>query len=195
VDLCRRWIAWVPGGNLGKEHPQPVTLPPTPEAARWLDDIDAESDRRQDELGEPLGTLWSRCAEKARKLALLHAASRMEPGQPVQVDGEAARWGCELATWATERMIYLSHQWVSDGAFDTRRKRVLRAIESAGTAGITATDLCRKTQALSPRERQEALEALVQSGEIGLEVKESSRPGRNATRYIAHAGKGLRLCV
>ena len=188
VNLIREWLAWVPGsGNLANENPQPYTVRATPEAAAILDAMDETADARLDELGDPLGTLWTRAAEKARKLALLRAcSSTIYPGRAgFEIDERAAQWACELATWATERMIYLAHQWVSDGAFDCKRKRVLRAIEASGKDGLTGSELCRRTQSLSPRERQEVLEALVQSGEINLSISDSNRPGRNATRYFA----------
>jgi hypothetical protein len=187
VELVRMWVNWTPGtGNLASQHPRPMTIGSTKEAGLILDEFDAQCDRTQDAEESNLATLWSRAAEKARKLALLHTCSRMVPGEPAQIDEEAAQWGCELSGYLTQRLIYLAYQWVADGAFDSRRKRVLRAIQESGKLGLTGSELCRKTQSLSPRERNEVLEALLQSGEIGSKLNESMKPGRKALRYFCH---------
>ena len=185
VDQVRAWVNWTPGtGNLAGMHPKPLVITSTREAGAMLDEFDEECDKAQDQEESQLGTLWSRAAEKARKLALLHTCSRMVPGEPIQIDAEAAKWACELSKYLTQRLIHLAYQWVADGAFDARRKRVLRAIQESGGAGITGSELCRKTQSLSPRERAEVLEALLQSGEISARLNESIKPGRKALKYF-----------
>ena len=187
VDQVRAWVNWTPGaGNLATQHPKPLVITSTREAGAMLDEFDEECDKAQDQEESQLGTLWSRAAEKARKLALLHTCSRMVPGEPIQIDLEASRWACELAKYLTQRLIHLAHQWVADGPFDGRRKRVLRSIQESGKHGLTGSELCRRTQSLSPRERAEVLEALLQSGEIRAELNESLKPGRKALRYFCH---------
>lgn len=187
VELVRMWCNWTPGtGNLAGQHPRPMVIPSTREAGLILDEFDEKCDKAQDQEERQLATLWSRGAEKARKLALLHTCSRMLPGEAAQIDAEAAHWAIELAGYLTQRLIYLAYQWVADGAFDGRRKRVLRAIQASGQHGLTGSELCRKTQSLSPRERAEVLEALLQSGEIRSALNESSKPGRKTLKYFCH---------
>ena len=181
VETAKWWGDFQPGGNLRDEHPEPIVVPTAPEAEEMFDHLDRWSDQQGAQLGEPLGTLWTRTAEKARKLALIHACSANHESPVVDLD--AAKWACALSDYLTRRMIYLAHQWVAESPFDAKRKRVLRIIVAAGPRGITRTALCRKTRAIPARERAEIIEALRACGDI--EVVEETTGGATRVRYVA----------
>ena len=92
-------------------------------------------------------------------------------------------WACELSSYLTKRMIYLAHQWVAESPFDAKRKKVLRMIADAGPVGLTRTELTRRTQAFTPRERLEIIQALEIGGDI--EEKKESSAGAPRLRYVA----------
>ncbi|MBN2216977.1 MAG: bifunctional DNA primase/polymerase, partial [Pirellulales bacterium] len=181
VETARWWGDYQPGGNLRDEHPEPRVVPITPEADEMLEQLDRWSDRQAVALGEPLGTLWTRTTEKARKLTLIHACSA-DPQSPT-IDLAAAKWACAMSDYLTQRMIYLAHQWVAESPFDAKRKRVLRVIRDVGSEGITRTALCRRTRAMQSRERIEIIDALVGCGDVAVINEETC--GAPRVRYVA----------
>ena len=187
VATTKRWVAFNPGGNLNDENPEPLLVPTEPAAHAQFDALDDDAERHQTELGEPLGTLWTRATEKARKLALILACSR--DAQDWRVDEAAARWACDVSRYLTQRLVYLASQWVAENPFDAKRKRVLRMIVEAGEPGLSRSAVYAKTRALTTRERAELLEALQLCGDV-IEVKEMTA-GAPRVRYVAaefHSG-------
>jgi hypothetical protein len=118
--------------------------------------------------------LWARAEEKACRLALIHACSASRE-QPV-IDADAARWACELSEYLTRRVLFLASEWVSDGQFDARQKKVIRVIRDAG-GEIGRRELSRRTQWLSQRERNEVIANLEEAGLVELrKIETSTRP-------------------
>ncbi|VTS03342.1 bifunctional DNA primase/polymerase [Tuwongella immobilis] len=177
VEEARWWANYQPSGNLNNQHPKPAIVPMSDEAERITDRFDAEADEQMVNLGEPFGSLWSRATEKARKLAILYACSRN--AETPEIDAAAAEWACALSRYLSRRMVYLTNRWVAETPFDARRRRVLRIISDAGELGITQTDLCLATRSLTPRERAEVIEALLENGEIR---ESKTNPGRKGGR-------------
>jgi hypothetical protein len=123
---------------------------------------------RRDEAGR---SLWARAEEKACRLALIYACSR-NPQQP-SIDEEAARWACDLSVYLTRRMLFVCHEWVADGQFDARQKRVLRIVRKAD-GKISRSELCRKTQWLTQRERQEVIDNLLETGQLRQDLEHTA---------------------
>lgn len=160
-------------------------MPTSPAGQILFDQLDADSEQMQVELGEPLGTLWTRATEKARKLALIYACSR--DAERWNVDESAARWGCDVSRYLTYRLVYLANQWVAENPFDAKRKRLLRMIVRAGEGGITRSELYGKTRAFTTRERAELLESLHLCGDV-TEVKELTGGAPRVTyKAVNHA--------
>jgi hypothetical protein len=173
------WGSFRPGGNLAAEHPQPIVVEATPEAGEVFDALAAMVDA---ELWKPDGTgrsLWARAEEKACRLALIYACSA-NAQKPV-IDADAARWACELSSYLTRRMLYIAHEWVADGVFDARQKRVVRVVRKAG-GKISRSELCRKTQWLTQRERQEVIDNLLETQQLRQE--EESTATRPRVWYV-----------
>jgi hypothetical protein len=165
------WGALQPGGNLFKEHPKPIVVETTPEAGEVFDALASTVDA---ELGKPDETgrsLWARAEEKACRLALVYACSA-NAEKPV-IDADAARWACDLSSYLTRRMLYIAHEWVADGVFDARQKRVVRVVRKAG-GKISRSELCRKTQWLTQRERQEVIDNLLETQQLRQEEETSA---------------------
>lgn len=189
IDTARYWAEFNPSGNLNQEHPAPVVVEATAVAEGIFDAFDAEADAALRDLGDPLGSLWTRATEKARKLALLYACSRDDRNPAI--DEPAATWACELSRYLTQRLIFLAGRWVAENPFDARRKRVLRLITDAGESGLSRSDLYGKTRAFTTRERTEILEALL----VCSDIREVTQPpgrqgGAPGVRYVATAVAG-----
>ncbi len=169
------WGSFKPGGNLAGEHPEPLVVDATPEAGALFDALAATVDAelgRPDQAGR---SLWARAEEKACRLALVYACSANAP-KPV-IDAAAARWACDLSEYLTRRMLYIAHEWVADGVFDARQKRVLRIVRKAD-GKISRSELCRKTQWLTQRERQEVIDNLLETGQIEQVTEETATKPR-----------------
>ncbi len=164
VRMARAWAAFSPGGNLSSLSPTPLVIQFSTEAEAIFDALEAGAETESLRLGEPFGTLWTRAGEKARKLTLLFACGR--DGPEAAVDAEAAEWGTALAKHLTARTVWLASRWLSENQFDAARLRLLRLIEAAGAAGITASDLCRASRALKAKDRDEILQALMMCGDV-----------------------------
>ncbi|MBL0926221.1 MAG: DUF3987 domain-containing protein [Phycisphaerales bacterium] len=165
------WGAQQPGGNLFKEHPKPIVVETTQQAGEVFDALASTVDA---ELGKPDETgrsLWARAEEKACRLALIYACSA-NAEKPV-IDANAASWACDLSAYLTRRMLYIAHEWVADGVFDARQKRVVRVVRKAG-GKISRSELCRKTQWLTQRERQEVIDNLLETQQLRQEEEFSS---------------------
>ena len=183
IDLCRCWFDWN-----NQAPPRPALVSYTPGGMEILDDFEARADDFHEGGPKPWNALWSRAAEKARKLALLYAVSRTLPVGLGQIDEEAANWAVDLSIYLTRRLIWIAQSWIGESDFDRRRKKVLRALGEAGKEGLTMSQLTRRTQNLSVRERKEIIESLLISQEIHMveqKVEETSGPGRKPTRYAS----------
>ena len=179
LEAARWWGDFKPGGNLRDEHPCPRVVRCTDEAARVFDELAALVDA---ELAEPEAegrSLWARAEEKACRLALVHACSAAR-NEPV-IDAPAARWACDLSVYLTRRMLFVAFEWVAEGQFDAQQKRVLRIIRRAG-GRISRSELCRRTQWLKQRERQEVVDNLIETGRLDVVVTPTAT--RPRTEYV-----------
>ena len=174
VATARWWGDFKPGGNLRGEHPEPAIVPATGDGGAVFDALAALVDAElvRDEVGR---SLWARAEEKACRLALVYACSANH--EHPEIDRAAATWACELSEYLTRRMLFVAHEWVAEGLFDARQKRVLRIVRRAG-GRISRTALCRKTQWLTQRERQEVIDNLLETGQLEQIVeKTATKPG------------------
>jgi len=163
LEAAQWWGDFKPGGNLRSEHPEPIVIACTDDAGQVFDDLAALVDA---ELALPDSegrSLWARTEEKACRLALIYACS-VNRKEPV-IDVDAARWACDLSVYLTRRMLFVCHEWVAEGQFDARQKRVLRIVRRVG-GSISRQDLCRRTQWMSQRERQEAIDNLLETQQL-----------------------------
>ena len=163
VEAARWWHEHVPGGNLAREHPQPRLIETTKEARAIFDALAENVDARMEGAPGSVSAAWARAEEKACRLALLHACSVGR--EHAVIDAPAARWACELSEHLTLRLLHVAGQWVSEGVFDARQKRVLRVVREMG-GSIGRSELCRRTQALTQRERQEVIDNLLETGQL-----------------------------
>ena len=179
LDAARWWGEFQPGGNLAREHPEPAVIPCTTEAANIFDELAERVDAELAQSNVEGRSLWARAEEKACRLALVYACSANRE-KPV-IDENAARWACDLSVHMTRRMLLVAGQWVADGQFDARQKRVVRIIRKAG-GRISRRELSRRTQWLTQRERQEVIENLLETEQVEQITEETA--GRPKVIYV-----------
>ena len=179
LGAAQYWGRYAPGGNLSGLNPQPTLIRATPEARQCFDAL-AEQCDIEGAKTPIVRAIWARAEEKARRLALIFAcsANREQP----EIDGDAARWACALAAYLSKRLVFLAGEWIADGAFDGRQKKVIRIIRASG-GQITRAQLYRKTQALPMRERDDILSNLLATRQV-VEIEErSGKAGRPRVLY------------
>jgi len=166
LDVVRWWGDFKPGGNLSSETPQPIIIPYTEAASEVMEQLEHRARaERQKSKNDAVVTVWTRTTEKARKLALIHACS-LNHEKPV-VDVASATWAAELSEFITRKMLFLAAEWISDGLFDAKQKKLLRAIREAG-GKISRSDFYNLTRSLTPRERTELIDNLLETGQVAL---------------------------
>jgi hypothetical protein len=152
LDAARWWGDFRPCGSLDERNPQPAVVEYTEEAWQTFDALARLADAESAKGHAPL---WARAEEKACRLALVYACSAAKD-KPL-INGEAATWACDLSLYLTRRLIVMASQWIADGEFDAKQKKVLRLMASAG-GKITQRELVRKTRAWPVHVRMQVLE-------------------------------------
>jgi len=137
IDTASWWVNFNPGGvtsgNLSGFHPEPATVPDTPEAtarseAIWAltDDAYEEAQRQGDETKM---AIWARAYEKVRKLALLYACS--EDHQDPRISVAGIDWAWAMVEHQTKRMLYMADLYVADSEFEAICKRFIHCLRQA----------------------------------------------------------------
>jgi len=163
IDAARWWGDFRPNGSHRGDHVEPVVVSYSDAARDVFDDLARHVDSQLASGSAVEQAMWARAEEQACRLALMHACSMTRP--PSAIEAQSAQWACELVSYLTRRMLRLAEEWVADGQFDARQKRVLRCIRQAGGT-ISKRDLSRRTQWLTQRERQEVIDNLIETGQI-----------------------------
>ncbi|MDH4201473.1 MAG: bifunctional DNA primase/polymerase [Phycisphaerae bacterium] len=178
IETAKWWEMFNPTGNLHDQFPEPLEVQTLYGGQDVFDDL---AERVDEELAKQnlYSSVWARAEEKACRLALIYACSA-NPECPV-IDEAAANWACRLSEHITRKMIYIADQWVSDGYFDEKQKKVLRVIAAAG-GRISQSELGEKTRSLQKKERTEIIDNLLETGAI---IKDSAKnTTKSATYYV-----------
>lgn len=134
------------------------------------------SERRKTE-DAVTAAIWSRAAEKARKLALLFACSRCDCETWPVIALEDADRAIRLNNWLTRQMLRQASRYVAENQHERDQLRVLRIIETAGQ--ISQSALTAKTRWLNPRQRIDILSSLQESEKISVvDVETTGRKAR-----------------
>lgn len=110
---------------------EPFTVSETAEAEAAHDEVVSACEKLYDAAKTTSErALWTRGAEKAARLALLHAISE-NPDEPL-ITEPAVRWGWAIVEHLTKRMLYQASVYVHDNEFDALRQKALRQIRNQG---------------------------------------------------------------
>lgn len=181
IDVIKWWITYQPGPNdIEPTARRLVTTPESKAAYKMLE----TTVRKRHAAEVANGTeIWSRCYEYGRKLGLLHQLS--VDRHAVEISGESARWGCQVALRLTDRMEQMVEENISDGVFDAIGKK-LRNFIKGEESGRTRSQISRHVRNLPPRELTEALSKLIETGDITLErVPSAKGPTTEVYRSMA----------
>ena len=160
-----------PAGNLAGMTPgpetavDPLTVPMTPEARSLFRAFKHDNTAK---LREARGTLYTailaRIAENAWKVAMIRAVAA-DPVAPV-IRAVDAEWAIALVRHCADHTMVEVERNVADNPVEANHKRVLGIIRAAGDAGLTKSELIRRTQFLDKRQRDEMIAAMAEAGMI-----------------------------
>ncbi|OQA02965.1 MAG: hypothetical protein BWY69_00735 [Planctomycetes bacterium ADurb.Bin401] len=131
IRTAKYWVNFNPGnGNLSNFHPVPICVTHTDAAKALQRDYgrlaDGIYDNAQDQGDLVTMAVWSRAAEKARRLALIYACSE-NTVNPVITEA-AVKWATCLVTYTTKRMLFMASQYVSESDFHANCQKLLRIL-------------------------------------------------------------------
>lgn len=172
------------GGNIADamEASAPIhayTVPLSPDAERAIQAVRREAtDLLRSHRGTYATALFGRHAENAAKLAMIAAVSR-DPARPV-TGARDIGWASRLVEHCIGTMLREAESKISDNDTEAKHKKVLEIIRDGGR--LSRSDVTRRSQFLSRREREEILASLV---EAGLVVVEQEAGTTKPTTYYA----------
>ncbi len=176
IEDARYWAELVVGhGDLSKTNPTPMLVEETPEASARFREFSEHCDAVARKAGS-LGSrgLWVRSYEKARKLALLYAAS--ESREP-RITLAAVEWAIGFVLHCTGFVEQAAGAWISDTPHQANVKKIMRLIDQAGRSGLSQSDLYRQLDhVLKGTELASIIRELHDVGRIQIEeIKTSGR--------------------
>jgi hypothetical protein len=150
-----------------------MTVPMTPAARDAFRDLGAGITRQLREVrGTAYTAILARVAENAAKLALVCAVGR-DPVAPA-IDLAEADWAIGFVRHFAERTVRAVERHVADNDTERNHKRLLEIIRQASPAGISKTELTRRSQFLDRRTRDEILSTLTEAGLVESRMQATS---------------------
>ena len=118
-------------------------------------------------------SVYSRVAENAAKLALIHAISvnHLAP----KIGPESFAWGREIALWAANTMMREVSQHVADNDVEAEINKVLNLIRAGGEEGISQREVLRSVRTIRKRELEGIIQRLYETGEIIMKERKNPR--------------------
>jgi len=165
--------------------PQPRTVVASAQAKARFAALEAELlAQLRRSSGSGYTSILARIEENAQKLALIRAVSN--DARTPRIEAADALWGIDLARHCAEQTIREVSERVSENETESMHKRALKLLREAGSAGMSRTEFCRKTQFMDLRQRSALLIALQDSEQLVMEC----RPGaRRPTVWLRYAGE------
>ena len=185
LNRARAWIRFQPhSGDLAGtavDGSSPKLVMQTEEARQRLNDHTmAISDKRINEDTID-AAIWSRTAEKTRKLALLFACSRFDGTEWPTIQREDADRAIRLNNFLTRRMLWQAQNSVAETDFHRNLNYVQKILADAGGKWVSLGQITQRTRRLSPRERKDVLQHLIQ--EEAVETVMEDTGGRPRQKF------------
>ena len=116
--------------------------------------------KRESAITESAQAIWGRACEHVQKICLVVAEK--------EINFEICEWAIELVTQIICYTIDALSERVSDNSIERNLNKVLKLIKSAKNQEISASELTKRTQFLSSRERNDIIESLISSDQIEI---------------------------
>jgi hypothetical protein len=186
IDFWARRQMPVAAGNLaGRTTNVPHIAIATGSASDILSDFASMASRKITEVeAAGYGPMWSRAIEHATKVSAV-VASGIDGG--LEVTADVATWSCDLVRFLVEDFIREMGTNLASSAYESDSQFVIRIIRQAGPAGITKSDLIRRTRRLNPQVRDMILRDMAEARLIG--ERQGARGSRGPAPAVYFAAK------
>ncbi len=181
------------GGNLAGLTAGPATavvpmIVPMDDRARaaFRDLSHHITDRLREARGTSFTPILARIGENAAKVALIRAVS-IDPVEPM-IRCDDADWAIRFVGTCADRTMADVDRRVADNDIERNHKRLLEIVRSTGSAGLTKSELIRRSQFLDRRQRDEVIAALVEAGMIEPVMKPTATKPAMSFRSIDRRG-------
>lgn len=166
----RKWIEFQPSGDLGwKVAPTPKVITTSPEARKSFQAAIVLWDLLADRLPHESGaSAYRRCAEHARKYALIRACSEKDPEYEIVIQQHHADWSIALTTYLTGRILGTVKSKVVASQREKDMVQVVKLVQSRkkDNKSTSVRDVTRKFRKWDTKYRTEIIGTLVESGEL-----------------------------
>ncbi len=123
------------------------------------------------EINDPIGqTEWTRVFHKARRLALIYAASQNRENPVLTV--EALEWGWKFMKYHTEQMIFKAHTRVSENSFHAECQKLLEKLRKSACRQLSHSVLLKRMK-VKTKDFKEIIETLLEQGDVEVIKKET----------------------
>lgn len=165
-----------PAGNLAQYQVTNRLVPFSPAAKKLATDFCVSMRKRaqqKQKIDDPTYAIWTRTYEHATKLALVgHEGD--------EVSESVMKWALEVATYCSQYLCDQATARIADNEQEKHTKEVLQIVKRS-KGGIKRSDLIRKTQRLTTRERNDIVQSLIDSEQIYAEQEASKT--KPVTKY------------
>ncbi|MGH6922082.1 MAG: DUF3987 domain-containing protein, partial [Geminicoccaceae bacterium] len=193
IEALQAIIAGAPGHGRGNIAalvegpmivPDPYPVPLAPEAEQLFDALDTELTAQQREaIRTNRSAVLARVWENTAKVALIKAVSA-DPQSPV-IRLEDAEWARLVVDRCVTTMITEAERHIAENRTQAYHQKVLRLIQGAGERGLSRNEITRRTQFLERKQREDILGALVEGGDVELEIRGTERRPAAVYRAVA----------
>jgi len=170
AEKCAWWMKFMPPAPEGmsdiisKTRAHQITILIDTDAetrfSKFLQEIKHENN---DMIMEPL---WIRAEEHSKKIALIISAGDCKHPKEAKITAEHADYACRLVLHLTKKFILLTRNCIADSEVERISNKIIRMVKESKTQGIIDGDIARKMRGITKKQRQDAIQTLLDGGWI-----------------------------
>ena len=143
---------------------EPFVVEETDEAIAALDQFEDHCHSICDESNAVVEPFFTRAAENAGRLALIHACSRKYLPDHITIDD--MKWGIALARYSAELQAFHVSNNISENNTEEMHNKVWKIVDDTGKRGLSQTELSSRCTWMRATERKEIQRTLLEIGRI-----------------------------
>lgn len=177
VNRCREWLIF--RATFAVEIPDAFDVPIDADANRALREIQEKAEKAQAGASEAERTFFARIAEKAKKYALLFAASKYGPDEKnLRIDFESARNAAALCDYEASFFRHLLENEIATSKAESHVLKAKKWLKDLENKQFTKSEFTRKFQRLSSAERRDLIQTLQDLGIVERVVVKAERANK-----------------
>lgn len=177
VKRCREWLDF--RATFAIEIPDALDVPVDANANRVLRKIQEDAEAAQVGASEAERTFFARIAEKAKKYALLSAASKYGADESaLRIDLDCAQNASALCNYETSFFRHLLENEIATSKAEAHVLKAKKWFKDLENKQFTKSEFTRKFQRLSPTERRDLIQTLQDLGAVERVVIKAERANK-----------------